>query len=223
MTTSRRKKIVSISVAFAFTLALAVWSRPASAQNAPAPAQSASAPAQASPSVQVQQPPEGGVNWPGVGYGAGALFGNLLYFPAKLTYALLGSLIGGGAWLVTGGNTQTADTIWRSSLGGDYVLTPQMVAGEQPINFSGPTTTEPASQAASAPESMQPSPPVTASGSTGSSPAPAGGYAAEPPAAAPSANASTGAATGGAQPMDTGSGPVPQAGASPSLPPNGIE
>ena len=45
--------------------------------------------------------------------------------------------------LVTAGNTQAANTVWRSSLGGDYVLTPQMVSGQQPINFSGPTNTPP--------------------------------------------------------------------------------
>ena len=39
--------------------------------------------------MQVQQPGSG-VNWPGAGYGAVALFGNLLYFPAKLVYATLG-------------------------------------------------------------------------------------------------------------------------------------
>jgi hypothetical protein len=210
MKTSRnRNMIASISLALVLALALGPLSEQVWAQNAPA--------AQPSQVSQVPQPAEGGVNWPGVGYGAGALFGNLLYFPAKLTYALLGSLIGGGAWLVTGGNTQTADTIWRSSLGGDYVLTPQMVAGEQPINFSGPTTTEPPSQAASAaPEAAQPPSPVTASGSTGSSPAPAGGYT-----AAPSAQSSP---TGG-QPMDSGTGPVPQA-TGPSAPqaqPTGIE
>ena len=44
---------------------------------------------------------------------------------------------------VTGGNQTAANTVWRSSLGGDYVVTPQMLAGQQPINFSGPTNTPP--------------------------------------------------------------------------------
>ncbi len=206
MKESRQRKIASVSLALVFALALGPLSESAWAQNAPA--------AQPSQTEQVPQPTEGGVNWPGVGYGAAALFGNLLYLPAKLTYALLGGLFGGGAWLLTGGNTQTADTIWRSSLGGDYVLTPQMVAGEEPINFSGPTTTEPPPQAASAePAVAQPSPAMTASGSTGSSPAPAGGYAAAPPAQPLSG--------GGTQPLDSGTGPVPHAASSPA--PNGIE
>ena len=91
--------------------------------------------------AQVPQPPDGNVNWKGVGIGAGTVAGNVLYVPAKLVYGILGGITGGASYLLTGGNTQTANTIWRSSLGGDYVLTPDMVAGQKPIHFSGPTTT----------------------------------------------------------------------------------
>jgi hypothetical protein len=96
------------------------------------------------PTGQVPQPAEGGVNWEGVGYGAGTLAADVFYVPAKFLYALSGGLIGGGAYVLTGGNTQTANTIWRSSLGGDYVVTPDMIAGRQPVHFSGPTGTPPA-------------------------------------------------------------------------------
>lgn len=93
--------------------------------------------------AQVPQPSEGGVNWKGVGVGAGTVVGNIFYVPAKVVYGVLGGITGGASYLLTGGNTQTADTIWRSSLGGDYVLTPQMVSGQKPIHFSGPTSTPP--------------------------------------------------------------------------------
>ncbi|MGH7780175.1 MAG: hypothetical protein ACREQR_10145 [Candidatus Binataceae bacterium] len=161
-------------------------------------AQAQMAPAAAGTPVQVQQPDQGGVNWPGAGYGAAALFGNLLYIPAKLVYAVLGGISGGAAWLITAGNTQTADTIWRSSLGGDYVLTPQMVAGQQPINFSGPTETAPL--------------PVDNSGVSAVQPI--------APTGAPVASTSSGAYPSGAQPMDNGAGPVRSA---PALPSTSIE
>jgi hypothetical protein len=93
--------------------------------------------------AQVPQPPDGDVNWKGVGIGAGTVAGNVLYVPAKVVYGILGGITGGASYLLTGGNTQTANTIWRSSLGGDYVLTPDMVAGQKPIHFSGPTTVTP--------------------------------------------------------------------------------
>ena len=157
----------------------------AMAQDASAPAAQASS---AASTMQVQQP-ENGVNWPGAGYGAVALFGNLLYFPAKLVYAILGTIVGGGTYLVTAGNAQAASTVFRSALGGDYVLTPQMVAGQQPINFSGPTQTPPASTIeAPASSTVQPITPLP------------------PPASAPAAAPSV--TNGAVQPMDAGSGPV---------------
>jgi len=155
--------------------------------------------AQSAPQANTQVPqPDAGVNWPGAGYGAAALFGNVLYIPAKLVYAILGGLVGGGTWLITAGNTQAANTVWRSALGGDYVLTPQMVAGQQPINFSGPTETPPAEPAAtadnSAPGGVQPITPI---------PPAASASPAAPAVVPPVSNAS-----GSVHPMDAGSGPV---------------
>ncbi len=145
--------------------------------------------AQGAPAAsQVPQPNQGGVNWSGAGYGAAALLGNVIYIPAKLVYAVLGGIGGGAAWLLTAGNSQTADTIWRSSLGGDYVLTPQMISGSQPINFSGPTDTPPPHANNSAADNVQPLTPI-----------PAPSTAASAPAAMSSGNA---------QPMDRGTGPV---------------
>lgn len=97
---------------------------------------------------QVPQPQASpGVNWKGVGVGAGTVVGNIFYMPAKLLYGIGGGIVGGAGYVMTGGNKQVADTIWRSSLGGDYVLTPDMVAGKQPVNFSGPTETAPQANA----------------------------------------------------------------------------
>ena len=95
------------------------------------------------PTGQVPQPSGGGVNWQGVGYGVGTLAADVFYVPAKFLYATSGALVGGGAYVLTGGNTQTANTIWRSSLGGDYVVTPDMIAGKQAVHFTGPTETAP--------------------------------------------------------------------------------
>ena len=147
-------------------------------------------------STQVPQPADNNVNWPGAGYGAGALFCNLLYIPAKLTYALLGGIVGGGTYLVTAGNMQAANTVWRSSLGGDYVVTPQMLAGQQPINFSGPTDTPPTT-----PE------PVTSTSSSTTTTASSGGVAPITPLPA-SGTSTTSSTTSGGQPLDHGAGPA---------------
>jgi hypothetical protein len=152
--------------------------------------------------AQVPQPSDGNVNWKGVGIGAGTVAGNILYVPAKLAYGILGGITGGASYLLTGGNTQTANTIWRSSLGGDYVLTPDMVAGQKPVHFSGPTMTTPppapsTSTAASAGSSAMNWTPTQSASSAGTSSV----------SSAPIAGSST---TGSAmaQPADHGTGPV---------------
>jgi hypothetical protein len=91
--------------------------------------------------TQVPTTDQSNVNWKGVGVAAGTVASNVLYIPAKLAYGILGGIGGAGAWALTGGNTQVANTVWRSSLGGDYVLTPDMITGKQPIYFSGPNKT----------------------------------------------------------------------------------
>jgi hypothetical protein len=103
-----------------------------------------SKPEQNSVQPQIAQPADGGVNWKGVGAGAGAVVSNLVYVPAKLVYGILGGIAGGAGYALTGGNKQVANTIWRSSLGGDYVLTPDMMTGKAPIYFSGASEPEPA-------------------------------------------------------------------------------
>jgi len=174
---------------------------------------------------QVEQPQSGGVNWKGAGIGAATLLANVGYIPAKTVYAILGGITGGAGYALTGGNQQTANTIWRSSLGGDYVLTPDMIKGEAPIHFSGPSvppsgTTPPATT----PLSSNPSPPMTASSapvypntsnysSTASSSAPTGLGA--PPLSPPSGH--SGYSSSGTRshfttsitgPGDSGTGPV---------------
>ncbi len=69
--------------------------------------------------------------------GSGAL--SLLYTPIKVTYAVLGGFFGGFAYILTGGNTDTATAIWDSSLGGTYVIQPEHLRGDESILFMGPS------------------------------------------------------------------------------------
>ncbi len=157
-------------------------------------------PGGAATQTQVPQPADNSVNWPGAGYGAGALLCNVLYIPAKLVYAILGGIVGGGTYLITAGNSQAANTVWRSSLGGDYVVTPQMLAGQQPINFSGPTDTPPVEPPAATSSSA---------GMTTTTTASSGGVAPIAPLPASGASGTSGNSTAaGGQPLDHGAGPA---------------
>jgi hypothetical protein len=83
-----------------------------------------------------------GIRWSEPGVGTTAILGNVFYVPAKLVYVVLGGIVGGAAYLVSGLHTAPANRIWRSSLGGDYVLTPEMITGHEPIHFMGPYSNE---------------------------------------------------------------------------------
>ena len=78
---------------------------------------------------------DGYANDAGMGFAAVGI--DLLYIPAKVVYATLGGITGGFAYILTAGNFETASSIWKPALGGTYVVTPSMVAGEDPIYFSG--------------------------------------------------------------------------------------
>src|SRR6059058_6638681 len=71
------------------------------------------------------------------GWGALTVLSNVLYMPAKLVYATAGGLTGGFAFALTGGDLQTAETVWVTSMGGTYVLTPGMLTGQDAIAFTG--------------------------------------------------------------------------------------
>jgi hypothetical protein len=155
--------------------------------------------------TQVPQPAQGGVNWKGVDVGAGTVAGNVFYMPAKVVYGLLGGIAGGAGYALTGGNTQVANTIWRSSLGGDYILTPDMITGKDPVHFSGPTQTAPPTNSSSA---AAPNPPRTVASTNPV--APIGGNSAGTTSslsstALPPTDAST---LSGTHPIDSGAGPV---------------
>jgi len=72
---------------------------------------------------------------------SGAL--SVLYTPVKLVYAGLGGIFGGLAYMLTGGDEQTAQTIWTSSVDGDYFLTPSHLRGDTSVHFMGASQDKP--------------------------------------------------------------------------------
>ncbi|WP_447977788.1 hypothetical protein [Candidatus Nitrospira bockiana] len=71
------------------------------------------------------------------GFGAASVLATIPYGLAKLTYAGLGTVIGGCAYLFSGGDRIAAKAVWTASLRGTYVLTPEHLKGERPIQFIG--------------------------------------------------------------------------------------
>ena len=71
------------------------------------------------------------------GIGAGAAVASLVYGPAKLCYAFGGLVIGGLAWAFSGGDRSVAKVVLTPSVLGDYVITPDHLRGERPVEFFG--------------------------------------------------------------------------------------
>jgi len=59
------------------------------------------------------------------------------YGAVKVAYALGGGIVGGLAWMVTGGDTAVAKAVWIPSMTGDYIVLPQNLTGEKSLHFMG--------------------------------------------------------------------------------------
>jgi len=73
-----------------------------------------------------------------VGLGIASVLATIPYGAIKILYAGLGAVTGGFTYVLTGGDLDSANTVWESSLRGTYVLTPANLTGEEPIRFIGP-------------------------------------------------------------------------------------
>ncbi len=78
---------------------------------------------------------------PGTPSGAGLQAASWLltvpYGAAKVTFALLGGIVGGLTWVLSGGNSDAAKSVWTTSMYGTYVITPEHLRGDKPIRFLG--------------------------------------------------------------------------------------
>jgi hypothetical protein len=72
------------------------------------------------------------------GLGTGAALITLVYAPVKLAYATGGVVIATTTFFWTLGNRQVASAMVRSSLAGDYVVTPSHLLGRERFHFKGP-------------------------------------------------------------------------------------
>ena len=89
---------------------------------------------------------EGG-NASSAGMGAAAGLSTLLYLPLKAAFAVGGGIVGGLAYSFSGGNENSAKSIWTTSLYGTYIITPDHLRGDRPIRFLGVAEPDPTATA----------------------------------------------------------------------------
>jgi hypothetical protein len=74
-----------------------------------------------------------------VGWGLAAVGTNLIYVPVKIVWAITGSVTALLAWGFSAGNDDVALSVLQPTLGGTWVVTPEMLRGNDPILFIGPS------------------------------------------------------------------------------------
>jgi hypothetical protein len=68
---------------------------------------------------------------------AGAVGLNLVYVPAKVVVSALGLIAGTVAAVVTFGDQRSAYAVWVPASSGTYIVRPEHLSGEVPIEFFG--------------------------------------------------------------------------------------
>ena len=68
------------------------------------------------------------------GYGAGSALGTLVYVPFKATFCILGGI---GAAFTAIASPPTAGKVVDASCGGTWIITPDAVKGDEPVQFVG--------------------------------------------------------------------------------------
>jgi hypothetical protein len=73
----------------------------------------------------------------GAGLQAASWLATVPYGAVKVAYALVGGIVGGLTWALTGGNTEIAKAVWIPSMTGNYIVQPENLTGDKPLHFMG--------------------------------------------------------------------------------------
>ena len=69
--------------------------------------------------------------------GVGSFLLTIPYGATKIAFAIVGGVVGGLAWVCTGGDNETAKNVWTTSAYGTYIVTPEHLKGNKPVRFLG--------------------------------------------------------------------------------------
>ena len=73
----------------------------------------------------------------GAGLQAASWLATVPYGAVKVAYALVGGIVGGLTWALTGGNSEIAKAVWIPSMTGHYIVQPENLTGDKPLHFMG--------------------------------------------------------------------------------------
>lgn len=95
-------------------------------------------PGHAAPAPQPQPAmPDTETTAEGIGLQAASVLTSVLYLPFKSVMALTGGLAGGIAYAFSLGDMEVAEAVWGPSVYGTWMITPEHLTGQKPVEFFG--------------------------------------------------------------------------------------
>jgi hypothetical protein len=82
-------------------------------------------------------PAQADVDAASAGAGFASAVGTLIYSPIKVAYSVLGVVVGGFAYGLSGGDADVMQAVMTPAVHGDYVLTSEHITLERPLEFFG--------------------------------------------------------------------------------------
>jgi hypothetical protein len=72
-----------------------------------------------------------------IGLGVASFLCSVPYGAAKVSFAIVGGVVGVFTYVLSGGDKRAADSVWYTTIEGDYVVTPDHLRGKKDLRFTG--------------------------------------------------------------------------------------
>lgn len=72
-----------------------------------------------------------------IGLGVASFLCSVPYGAAKVALAIVGGVTGSLTYLLSGFDKKAADSVWYTTIEGDYVVTPDHLRGKKDLRFTG--------------------------------------------------------------------------------------
>ncbi len=72
-----------------------------------------------------------------LGLGVASFLCSVPYGAAKVAVALVGGIVGSFTYVLSGFDKKAADSVWYTTIEGDYIVTPDHLRGKKDLRFTG--------------------------------------------------------------------------------------
>ncbi len=72
-----------------------------------------------------------------IGLGVASFVCSVPYGAAKVSLAIVGGVVGGFTYILSGLDKRAAESVWYTTMDGDYLVTPDHLRGKKDLRFTG--------------------------------------------------------------------------------------